>query len=272
MKVLTAAEAALFDALVAPRYLSPFVRSAMAMLAPRPSAVVAQFGCRTGLAANELAERLSRVRLRAIDPSPSALKLARTKALAAGFVAFEYLEATEADADSVLTSGAFTHALAIHPHGDQGDHGATLGELYRVLERGGQAVFTLPIRGSFPELYDMLREYAVRYEDEAFGRAIDAALTRRPNPEALEAQVEAAGFRDVAVSVDLVGITFDGGRDFLEDPITRLVVGPDLAASLAAPHAFDAALAYATEAIGRYWTELPFTLTVNVGTVSASKP
>jgi hypothetical protein len=51
-----------------------------------------------------------------------------------------------------------------------------------------------------------------------------------------------------------------------------LVVGRDVAAALGLPRdAVDPALAYVEDAIGKYWSEGPFELAVNLGCVSATK-
>jgi hypothetical protein len=133
-------------------------------------------------------------------------------------------------------------------------------------------VMSLPLRGSFPEVYDMLREYALRHDHPHFGEAVDAAAGQRPNPETLSEQIARAGFLEIDVGVDLVGIAFKGGRDFLDDPISRLVVGPDVRSSLPVDEGVEEAWTYAAMAIGKYWSEITFELTVNIGTVSARKP
>ena len=132
-------------------------------------------------------------------------------------------------------------------------------------------VVALPLRGSFPALYDMLREYALKHEQRAFGEAVDLAAQRRPNPETLVAQIEQAGFGDVDVGVELVGISFQHGRDFLEDPIQRLMIDPDVRGSIGQGEHLDAAMRYATDAVSKYWSEIPFQLSVNIGSASARK-
>lgn len=269
MKQLTAAEAAIYESLVVTRYLQPFGEALVPMLISHAAAAVAQLDCRTGYPAELLMRQLPGCIVRGCDSSPCALDLARTKAQLAGLTRVEYVVADGWPAP--LGAAAFTHALALHPLGEDGLYDPLFREMHRLLAAGGQALVALPLRGSFPEIYDMLREYALRHEQSAFGEAVDRAAAKRPNPETLAEQVERAGFYDVEVSVDLVGIRFENGRDFLEDPITRLVVGPDIVASLSAQSQFDAALAYATEAIAKYWSEISFDLTVNIGCVSAQK-
>jgi len=86
-------------------------------------------------------------------------------------------------------------------------------------------------------------------------------------------ELETIGFHDVDVSLELLSVPFESGREFVSHPLLALVVGPDVANALALPKdSFDPALAYVEEAIGKYWSEGPFELAVNLGCVSAKKP
>ncbi len=269
MRPLTAAEAAIYESLVVKRYMQPFGEAAVPMMLECRPASVAHLDCRTGYPAELLARHLRGCTISGVDSSPAALELARTKARLSGIGGARYVASDTMP--TPLSARAFTHVLALHPLGENGHYEPIFGEMHRLLGQGGQAVVALPLRGSFPEIYDMLREYALRHDQPAFGEAVDRAAAQRPNPETLAEQVERAGFDEVEVTVDLTGITFENGRDFLEDPITRLVVGPDIVASLSSQQVFEAALAYATEAIAKYWSEISFELTVNIGSVSARK-
>jgi SAM-dependent methyltransferase len=266
---LTAAEAAIYESLVVTRYMQAFGEPAVSMLIRHEPAIVAHVPCRTGYPADRLAHRLTGCVVSGVDPSAAAIELARTKASLIGGLRAEYRLADRLP--TPLASNAYTHCLSLHPLGPRGDYGELFAELYRLLTPGGQAVVSLPLRGSFPEIYDMLREYALRHDEPQFGEAVDAAAVGRPNPETLVDQIERAGLCEIDVGVELVAITFDHGRDFLEDPITRLVVGPDIVASLPVEGSFEPALAYASDAISKYWSEIPFELTVNIGSVSCRK-
>ncbi len=266
---LTASEAAMFESLVVTRYMQSFGEPAVPMLLPFSPAAVVQIACRTGYPAASIVRHLPGCSVTGVDSSPAALELARTTSLIHG-VSANYVHTETLPAP--IEGGMFTHAFSLHPLGDKGDYSAIFAEHYRLLAGGGQMVMALPLRGSFPEVYDMLREYALRHDQPHFGEAVDAAAGSRPNPETLAEQIEGAGFIDVDVGVELVGITFESGRDFLEDPIARLVVGPDVRSSIPVEAGVDNAWQYATEAIAKYWSEISFELTVNIGSVSARKP
>ena len=266
---MTAAEAAIYESLVVSRYMRAFGEPAVPMLIPHSPAIVAQIGCRTGYPSDQIAHHLQGCALTGVDSSPNALEIARTKASLVGEMNAEHV-LSEAF-PTPLPAEAYTHSFGLHPFGSRGDYSSVFAEHHRVLTPGGQMVASLPLRGSFPEIYDMLREYALRNDQPHFGEAVDAAASRRPNPETLSMQIEAAGFTDVDVGVELVGITFDDGRDFLEDPIARLVVGPDVRSSIPVHAGIDQAWDYARMAISKYWSEISFELTVNIGSVSARK-
>jgi SAM-dependent methyltransferase len=266
---LTAAEAAIYESLVVPRYLQLFGDSALGMLWPTSPAAVAHLGCRTGYPAEQIAERLPGCTLAAVDGSPAAVELARAKASLLRGITAQYALAEQVP--TPLPTGEFSHALALHPDSRVGDYGFILSELHRVLAPGGQMVMALPLRGSFTSLYDLLREYSLRHDMPHFGEAVDLASSARPNPETIVEQCERVGFGDVDVGVELVGVAFENGRDFLEDPISRLVVGPDVRLSLPVDTGVDEAMMYVADALSKYWSEIQFDLEVNIGCVSARK-
>ncbi len=267
---MTAAEAAIYESLVVSRYIQVFGDAAVPALLPFNPAAVAHLGCRTGYPAAAIGRQLNGCSVTGVDSSSAALELARTKASLIAGVTAEYVLGDVLP--SPLASNAFTHAFSIHPLGVQGDYAQVLTEHFRLLLNGGQMVMALPLRGSFPEIYDMLREYALRHDQPHFGEAVDTASSHRLTPETLAEKVEAAGFMEVDVGVELVVITFENGRDFLEDPIARLVVGPDVRSSIPVETGVDGAWDYARHAIAMYWSEIPYELTVNIGIVSARKP
>jgi ubiquinone/menaquinone biosynthesis C-methylase UbiE len=267
---MTAAEAAIYESLVVSRYIQVFGDIAVPMLLPFNPAVVVHLGCRTGYPAAAIGRQLPGCTVTGVDSSPAALELARTKASLISGVVAKYILAE--DLPTPLQPSVFTHAFSLHPLGMRGDYSRVFAEHYRLLLNGGQMVVSMPLRGSFPEIYDMLREYALRHDQPHFGEAVDAAASHRPNPETLAAHIQAAGFMEVDVNVELVAITFENGRDFLEDPIARLVVGPDVRCSIPVDSGVENAWDYARHAIAKYWSEIPFELTVNVGSASARKP
>ncbi|GAC1367190.1 MAG: hypothetical protein NVSMB47_18320 [Polyangiales bacterium] len=271
---LAPADAAIFETFVVPRYLRHFAELALEMIAPPPhagDAVVAHLGCRTGFPERALVELLGPTRLVGTDGSLAGLELARAKAaaiaeLAADYRAFDGFPAPLPDAQ-------FTHALALHPPGRAATRLLWAKEAHRVLVPGGQLVLSLPLRGSFAELADLLREYALKSDNGHTQDAIDAAMMVRPTPEQLGDELEALGFVDVDVDFRNVGIPFQSGRDLLEDPTTRLLLLPEWRVHLGLDEpTLVAAFNYVREAVDRYWAEGGFELTLHVGCARACKP
>ena len=136
----------------------------------------------------------------------------------------------------------------------------------RVLMPGGQVLLSIPLRNSFVEIADLLREYATKHDQKAVADAVEAAVALRPTPESLADELEALGFVDVDVDFRSATIPFQGGRDFLEDPTTRLLLMPEWQLNLGLDEAtFRAAFQYVRDAIDRYWSEGGFELSLHVG-------
>jgi len=267
---LSAAEAAAFEDSVVPRYLSFFGGLVADMLLAGPSARIAHVACRTGYPDPLVAERVPKSILWGVDPSAPAIEVARGKA-----TLFTDVETTYAVAEGLptqLPEAAFTHAYTIHPIADAEARAALLGELRRVLVPGGQALLALPLRGSFPEINDMVREFALRQDLTELGKAVDAAAASRPTIETVSEEFENAGLSEVDVDVQLIAVSFNDGRDFLDDPIARLMVFPEMRVLLGLESELAAAcFKYVNDAISKYWSEGVFELTVNVGCASGRR-
>ncbi|MDI1443283.1 class I SAM-dependent methyltransferase [Polyangium sp. 6x1] len=267
---LTGAEATIFDTSIIPRYLTYFGTSAVDMVIPYSPATVADIGCRTGYVEPMLAERLPGANIVGVDPSPEALTLARAKASALTGVNVSLELATGMPLP--LPDASFTHGLLVHPVVSAQARYALLAELRRILVVGGQGLVALPVRGSFPEIYDMLREYALRQDLADFGKAVEVAAASRPTIESLSEELEKVGLGEVDVDVQLIGVAFNSGKEFLDDPIAQMIVFPDMRALLEAdPGGVEAGFRYVSDAITKYWSEGTFELTVNIGCASGRR-
>jgi SAM-dependent methyltransferase len=264
------ADALLFESAVVPRYLSFFASLAVQMLLPFSPAKIAHLGCRVGYPHIDIAERFPESVIVGVDSSEAAIAMARARGEGVPGATLEYLVGD--GLPSAMELGSFTHALAIHPMGGPDERARILADLHRLLLPGGQAVFALPVRGSFPEINDMLREFALRQDLADLGKAVDLAASSRPTIETVSEELENAGLSDVDVDVSLIAISFDSGREFVEDPIARLMVFADMAAVLPVePALLQTAFKYVEDAIQKYWSEGVFELTINVGSASGRK-
>jgi SAM-dependent methyltransferase len=261
------AEAAIFETFVVPRYLTWFGELALDMLAISEDAQVAHLFCRTGYPDRAITERLRGSHVYGCDASPPAVELARAKAATTPEMVGDYRVAESLPVP--LPAGAFSHAVALHPLGMPDTRAVLLTELARLLGAHGQALVAMPLRGSFQEVADLLREYALKHETESL-KSIEEGFALRPSVDTIGSELEQAGFHYVEVDVRTHALEFKSGRDFFEDPITRLVLLPDLREGLALED-WDRAVAYVRDAIDKYWSDDTFALSVNVGCVSGRR-
>lgn len=265
---LAPADAAVMETFVVPRYLSLFGELAIELLLSGQAARIAHIGCRTGYPDRQLYEKVEGSSIVGVDASESALELARNKAALLGDPPIEYLEAEELPTS--LEAASFSHALNLHPVGSGEQRLALFREMERVLYAGGQALIALPLRGSFQEIGDLLREYALKYDEGEVGKAVEDAMSTRPTIETLSEELEDAGLDDVDVEIRATELTFDSGRAFMEDPVSRLLVIPELQASLEVED-LSKPLDYVRDAVDKYWSEGKFEVALNVGCASARK-
>lgn len=264
------ADVAALAAEVLPKYFSFFVSLVVDRMILAPGAVVLALGPLGSSVIDDVVERLPSAAIHGLEPSEAGVRAAleRTNSLDAN-VEIGMLEALP-----ILRRDAmFTHSLAVHPISSPSDRLLLIRELMRVLIPAGQILFALPLRGSFPEIADMLREFSLKHDLPDLAEAIEIAALSRPTPETLSEELESAGFVDITVDVELLSVPFDNGRDFAQHPLFRLVVAPHLISALGLPEARTApALAYIESAITKYWSEGQFDLTVNLGCASARRP
>lgn len=265
---LNPAEAAVLETFVVPRYLGKFADLALDMLLAGEVANIALLGCRTGHPAVKLLEKIPMATVVGVDESAAAIELARNKSASRG----DNIEYVVAPAhDSSLHGDAFSHALSIHPNASAEQRAALFREMNRLLYSGGQALVALPLRGSFAEIGDLFREYALKYDKGLFAKAVEDGFNAIPTIETLSEELEVAGLVDVDVEIRQTDLSFDSGRAYGEDPVTRQMIVPALAAFIPDID-LEAPVAYVRDAIDRYWSDSKFELALNIGCASARKP
>jgi SAM-dependent methyltransferase len=262
------ADAAIFETFVVPRYLASFGELALEMLAEGRDSQVIHLDCRTGYPDRGLALRLPGAYIYGCDPSPHAIELARAKAATMADMISEYRVVEGLPVP--FASCGFSHALTLHPLAMPEERARTIAEFARLLAPRGQALLAMPLRGSFQEIADLLREYALKTEQPEITARIDQAVHVRPTVEMLGAELEEQGFHFVDVESRSVTLAFKSGRDFFEDPVTRLLLLPEFKLNLGIP-SLDAAWTYVRDAIDRYWSDSAFELSVKVGCASGRR-
>jgi SAM-dependent methyltransferase len=263
------AEAAVFETFVVPRYLTIFGELLLENLVESEGAQVVHLHCLTGYPDRGIALRLPGSYIVGVDTSAAALELARAKAATMPDMSSEYRLVDSLPAVD-LPDASFSHGLVMHPLASGNDRRMLLEELKRLLAGHGQALIAMPMRGSFQEIIDLLREYSLKHDDAEVGRAVESAAQVRPTVETLGGELEDLGFDFVDVSLRPTTLRFQSGRDFFEDPVARLIILPEIRLDLKLEDA-EAALAYVRLAIDKYWSDSPFELSINVGCATGRK-
>ncbi|MBX3185401.1 MAG: class I SAM-dependent methyltransferase [Labilithrix sp.] len=238
------------------------------MLVAGQDARVCHLQCRTGYPDQLLLEKLPNAHVYGCDSSVHAIELARAKAKAlSGFVAdYRVIEANT----TPFPQGAFSHGFTLHPLAAPAERRRILEELARIVAPRGQALVAMPLRGSFVEVADLLRECALKHELTDLTNAVEAAVQLRPTDELFARELEAVGFEFVDVDVRTRSMKFGSGRDFFEDPATRLMLLPEFRVNLSLDET-ERPFNYVREAIDKYWSDDEFELTVVVGVVSGRR-
>jgi SAM-dependent methyltransferase len=266
---LTPADAAIFETFVVPRYLTLYGDLALDMFLVGDAARVVHLGCRTGYPDLKIYERVAEVEIVGLDASLPALELARNKAAVRGAERIEYRVLEEGLEN--FEPAQFSHAISLHPIVASDERTQFFQDMHRLLLPGGQAILAVPLRGSFQEVSDLLREYALKFDDADFGKALEFALATCLSIESFSEELESAGFEDVDVEIRQTTLPFDSGRAFVEDPVSRLQIVPELR-TLLAREDLKKPLEYVRDAIDKYWAEGKLELTLNVGCASARVP
>jgi SAM-dependent methyltransferase len=278
---LGSADAAIFETHVVPRYLSLFAERLIEMTVAGADARVCHLHCRTGYPDRELLDRLPGAHVYGCDESEHAIALAKAKVKAQGA---DRADASGARGVEKLVAdyrvvegyplpfpvGAFSHAFTIHPLAAPAERRRMMEELARIVAPRGQALVAMPLRGSFGEIADLLRECALKLELPELTSAVEAAVQLRPTDDMFAKELAAVGFEYVDVDLRMRTLRFANGRDFFDDPVTRLLLLPEFRVNLAMRD-IDAPLGYVREAIDKYWSDGEFELTVNVGVVSGRR-
>jgi SAM-dependent methyltransferase len=268
VQLLDPSDAAVLETFVVPRYLCYFGDATLDMLLVSHAANVIHLGCRTGYPDAMVARRITSGYIVGLDPSPPAIELARAKGALIPSVTTDY--ELLGGYPTRFPAAAFTHGITLHPPVLPALRRPLVTEMARLIVPRGQLLISLPMRGSFQELFDLLREYAVKIGANDLLRAADAATAMRPTVDGLTRELGEVGFTRIDVELRPMSLGFQSGRDLMEDPIMRLVILPEIRSALGMDD-LTTPMRYVEDAINRYWSEETFELTLNVGCASARR-
>ena len=262
--------ARVYDAEVGPVFAQRFAEMILGALEPRPAARVVEVGCATGALTVELARRFdARSRITAVGEGPF-VTLARAKLATepTGRVTFEVGTATplalpNASADVVISNLDATAA---------DDPARAVRELARVLAPGGQVLVTAPLRGSWAEFLDIYRDVLLENGTPDSVAALDQHVASMPDGATMVAWLEAAGLRDVELTVARWEILFKSAREFFFAPLVEL--GPLSRWKRIAGRGEDMqdVFFFTKEAIDTYFHGRAFPITIVGAVARARKP
>lgn len=267
----TEQEAALYDAVVVPRYSSLFTQMVLREIPDRTRATVLDVGCGTGHPAFELLRRLDdHGRVIAIDRDPGLVELARRRALdLEGKRIFFKAEPAEAMQFGDQVFDIVVGNLVIGQIEQQSE---ALAEMRRVLVPGGRLLLTRPLEGTFGEVLDMFTEVSLREDLPAVQQRTDAVTARYPTASAFANLARAAGFDDVQVEQESFRLPFRSASEVFSDPLVRFIGLPEWRWIAGMDQDGARVLEEVERSLDVYFAGGPLSLTVHAGLLRARAP
>jgi len=218
--------AKVFDTEVWPLYGRRFAQLLLRELGPRPAAAVLEIGCATGELTLELARRLDEAsQVTALELSAPLATRAQAKIAATPRTRRRVSivqTATPLHPTLVLPDSTFDICVSNLALADAPEPQRTVSELANMLKPGGELLLTVPLRGTWGELLDILRE-ALRDDrrTEAVA-ALDAYVAAFPEGDTCARWLEEAGLTNVEIAVDRWEVLFGSAREFFFAPLIHL--------------------------------------------------
>jgi len=256
-------DAALVDAIVAPQYGARFAQGLLDALPTGERLQVLDVGCRTGQISFRLLQRLGPTsRVIAIDPDPGLIGLARQRGY--GETGRRLFFKEECVEKLSFGEGVFDAVVAHLVYRDLEQRPAALREMHRVLAPGGRLLLTTPLRGSYVEVFDMLRERARAEGDDVLAARVRSLVERDPAPTPLVQALEAAGF--IAVNLERIDfrLSFASADALFSDRLLGAIAFPEWQATVG-PEALDDV----RRRLATYFDQGALSLTVAAAQVSA---
>ncbi len=253
-----------FDSVAAWAYLEPFVGHALAAMVAGDAPQVAQLFCGDGYLAPALFNRFPDTHLYGLDPSRDALAVAAARISEGSMFQPLVIEGFP----SSLPQASFSHAIAVHPPVAHWQN--VLRESARLLAPRGQLIVCSPSGQSFVELFDLLRECALKLDRPALTTSLSGHAIERNVPEHLEQVWPSIGFTYVEATRHKFELSFVDANALFSDPAWLQYILPTVAGSAGITQA-DPAFRYLRDAIDRYWSDRPFGLTVELACVTARR-
>lgn len=258
-------DAALVDAVVAPQYGARFAQGLLDALPQGDRLQVLDVGCGTGQISFRMLQRLgSSSRVIAVDHDAGLIALARQRGF--GDIGRRLFFKTE-DAEALsFGEGVFDAVVAHLLYRDLRDRVAAVREMHRVLVPGGRLLLTTPLRGTFGEIFEMLRERAVAHGDRELARTVDGLIERDPATGDLERVVRAAGFTEVELQHTSFRLSYANVEALFSDRLLETIAFPEWRAAVG-----EEALHDVERRLRIYFEQGALSLTVQAGRLVAHR-
>ena len=179
-----------------------------------------EVACRAGqLSYDIIKKHPEHTRNIARDPSITFLNLARKKV--GSFSGSKIFFRTEDPAQGLSFADEVYDAtfcnLAIT---DLPDPMLALSEFARVTRSGGQVLYTLPVKGTWMEFFDIFREVLTKIDEyDILAKVDEYEKNNIPTVEEAKTWAENVGLKDVTVETEHFELLFKSAREFFYSPI-----------------------------------------------------
>jgi ubiquinone/menaquinone biosynthesis C-methylase UbiE len=253
-------QALAYDAAFVPRFAQRFGERLLLALDLPARANVLDLVCRTGYPAVQVLDRVRDGRVIALDQDGRFLELARARA---GTDLGRRIFFKQGSPTSLgFSDDIFTNVIGNLIDRVTADRAAVLTESARVLRPGGQLALTLPLRGSFIEVVDLLREVALRHDLARLSERVDQYANAMPTVESLRGELEDRGFERVSVDAWEFSLEYASSGDLLGDPLVQAAALSEWRACAEATDRPDDVFAELRRCIDTYFQGRRFMLSV----------
>lgn len=178
-------------------------------------------GAGTGFLAIELAQRCgAQSTVIAVDPWRAAVERLRAKA---EYLGIQNLRVLEQDAAKLDLPDSSIDVVVSNLGVNNFDNApAVLATCFRVLEPGGLVILTTNLAGHMRELYDVYRPTLAQLGLAECAATLDAHVAHRATVQAVEAQLQRAGFGEISSIERSFQMRFADGSALLRHYFIRL--------------------------------------------------
>ena len=211
--------ARIYDDEILPVWAQPFARMLLRGLEIPENSQILDVACGTGYVTVEILRRMGRgSRVIAIDAASTMLDVARRKVERMGtrdvFFRTENPEPNLSFTDDVYD--LLVCNLGLY---EMEDPGRAIADFARVVRPGGELRCTIPLRGTFQELYDIYREVLIKHDKHDILSRVDDHLAGYATAERCQEWMRAGRLRDARVDVEEFTMLFKSSREFFFAPV-----------------------------------------------------